>query len=134
LRQEDASLLSDHHRLLLSLYLDQNRWSLLDDNDALSLAIIESYWYIGDGSELPTVKRVAQGKGSAAKNERVREAAQRYVAEMQRRAELAKQPETLLRASAVVSTNPEMLLHPADDAPANDPDELLRATERAEQT
>jgi hypothetical protein len=130
LREEDASLLDDHQRLLLSLYLGRSRWSLLEDNDALSLAIVEAYWHIGNGSEVPTVKRIAQGKGSAAKDARVREAAQRYVAEMQRRAELARQPETLLRASASVNANSEMLLHPAVQTPATDPAELLRATEQ----
>lgn len=129
LRQEDASLLDAQQRRLLSQYFGRVRWATLERNDDLSLAIVESYWRIGDGTELPAVKRLAQGKGIAAKDTRVREAAQRYVAEMQRRAEVASQPDTLLRASAIVHTNSDMLLHPADSAPATEPHELPRATE-----
>jgi hypothetical protein len=128
LRREDASLLNSNQRLYLWLYLGRSRWSFLADDDELSLAILQAYSQIGDGTELPTVRRLAQGKGSAGKDSRVREAAQRYLDEVKLREEQEKLPQILLRPSSGLETSPDTLLRPSEEGTETDPQHLLRAS------
>jgi hypothetical protein len=134
LRREDTYLLHPSQRRMLSFYLGRGRWNLVLDDDQLSLAILNAYWYIGDGTELPTVRRLAQGKVGSARDGPVREAAQQYLDEVQRRKEEETRPYTLLRASSGTAVAPDVLLRPAAEATESDPRQLLRADTRQHKT
>jgi hypothetical protein len=79
LRTEDMYRLNANHRTLLNRYLNRSKFSLPGDDNALSLAILRAYPMIGDGTELPVVRRVAQGKGNSGKDSQLRQEAQRYL-------------------------------------------------------
>jgi hypothetical protein len=130
LRRDDAYRLNSRQRWLLSIYLGRSRWNLLHDDDELSLAILNAYSSIGDETELPTVKRLAQGRVGSARDGRVREAAQKYLNEVQRRKEEEMLPDTLLRASNASATTSAVLLRAAAEATETDPHQLLRADTR----
>jgi hypothetical protein len=129
LRPQDKSLLKWHQRVSLWLYLGNP----LPNDDELSLAILDAYWSIGDGTELTTVKRLVQGTVGSAREGRVREAAQRYLDEVRRRDEETV-ADTLLRASNGPAVAPDTLLRPAAEATESDPRHLLRANPNRDKT
>jgi len=125
LRPEDAHLLSTRHRMVLAMCLIMTRWPLRGSSPELSLAILSAYHAIGDGTEVPAVRRLVEGGRRGPVDPRIREAALAYLAEAQRRSEQQRLKDTLLRPSAPPDAA-EVLLRPARGVGEPDPDLLLR--------
>ena len=130
LRVENKSVLNRGHRRLLAIYLGRSRWNFVLNDDELSIAILKAYHFIGDGTELPVVKRLAQGKVGSARDERVRVAAQAYLDEVNRRKTESSMPGLLLRPSDTPATSSDVLLRVAAEPTNTDPQQLLRAESR----
>lgn len=100
--------------------------SLRSDEKDLTLAILRAYPVIGDGTELPHVRNVAQGRGNAGTDADVRQAAQEYLDLVEQRKQQEKLSTTLLRASSSAEIGSDTLLRPTDGTSATAPNELLR--------
>ena len=129
LQASDAHLLNARQHHLINRVL--NGRSILHDSErtAFIFAVLKSYEQIGGTEDLPTVERLAQGKGYAKRDSDVRKAAQECLPYLQARSEVQDLRQTLLRASSVSAENSANLLRPAAASSETAPRELLRPAE-----
>jgi len=86
-----------------------------------------------DEKAIPYVEKLAAGEGRAAKDSRVREAAEACLPFLRQRAEQERSRQTLLlRAAGVAGAPPDVLLRPASGATETEPQHLLRASRSGE--
>ncbi len=112
--------------LLLKLFAGHRKVSLRSDEKDLALAILRAYPVIGDGTEMPHVRNVAQGKGNAGTDVDVRLAAWEYLDLVEARKQQEKLGNTLLRASSASEIGADTLLRAAQENQSAPSDELLR--------
>jgi hypothetical protein len=121
LRASDAHLLNTEQRSYLYRALDGK-------NDELTLAILQALEQVGDGAAFPYVKRLAEGKGRAARNSHILEAATECLPSLWQRAANERASSELLRAGDQPDTPADILLRPAAGAADTAPQQLLRAS------
>jgi hypothetical protein len=121
LRASDASLLSESHYHRLYRALSSHKAELI-------LAILQALEQVGDHRAIPYVQPLADGQGSAATNWHVHVAAQECLPSLRERAQQEDVASTLLRASDIVPSGPDVLLRPAGGASETNPQQLLRAS------
>ncbi|HZP82120.1 MAG TPA: hypothetical protein VFB21_10805 [Chthonomonadaceae bacterium] len=119
LRASDAGLLNASQRVGLCHALEGAKPDLI-------LAILRAFEQVGDGSAAPFVERLARGKGAAAREKRIQEAAQECLPYLQLLAAQERASQTLLRPAGIPDVPPESLLRPAASTPETDPQQLLR--------
>ena len=127
LRATDAPLLNAHHHSILNRLLNNKLTRSTPAITDFVLAILKAYEQVGMAEDLPTVERLANGKGYARRNKAIREAAQACLPYLQARSEGQETRQTLLRASSGTAANPGSLLRPAQAANDANPAQLLRA-------
>jgi hypothetical protein len=130
LRATDTHLLEDWERGFLHRILTGNFSA--GKNTELILAILKAFEQVGDGRDLPTVKKLAAGKGTAAKDARIQEAAQSCLLYLQERLE-GGPGQTLLRPADRPDSPEETLLRPARGVSEEDAPRLLRPVEPEEE-
>lgn len=121
LQATDADLLNQQQRRLLHR-------ALLRKNADLILAVLKTLEQIGDSQALPYVEKLAAGKGKAAKNSYIQEAAQACLPYLKERIEEQHTNQTLLRSANQLSTSSEGLLRPATGADETSSEQLLRSS------
>ncbi len=128
LQASDAALLKLEHYALLNRALRNDLELKRHGAARLRIAILQALQQVGDASSLALVEEMAEGKGKAAGQPEVRQAAETCLSYLRLRAENQRQTQTLLRASDSSMTPVEMLLRPASEQPACalHADELLR--------
>ena len=125
LRASDAHLLGFLHRTALARALSTPRSQRLPASFFVS--ILHAFDQIGDSQALPAAAWLAQGRGVAADNPIVQEAAQTCQSHLQERIRRQQAPYLLLRPSSASEAS-YALLRPVGSAPeAASHDELLRA-------
>jgi hypothetical protein len=129
MRSEDKDLLDKEQRSQMNLYLGRSVSALLPDDNELSLAILKAYSAIGDESEVPVVRRIAQGKGRSGKDAEIRHAAQAYLDGVERRQKKLREPQILLRSTEAHGNDDGSLLRPVEGAQQSASETLLRPTE-----
>ena len=77
MRSENGNLLSSEQRDVLNRFLGRNAAVPKREDISLALSILKAYEQVGDARALNAVARLAEGHGYAARDERVRQAAQR---------------------------------------------------------
>ena len=127
LQSSDAHLLTPQHHRILNRQLSGKYHLYRGSRIAFILATLKSYEQIGGMEDLPTVARLAQGKGYAKQNYNIRKAAQECLPYLQARSEGQELRQTLLRASSGNADNAATLLRPTA-ANGGDPAQLLRAS------
>ena len=85
LQSSDAHRLTPHHHSLLNRVLSRNNIYFDPRRTAFKIAILKAYEQVGGTEDLPTVERLAQGKGYARKDKHIREAAQECLPYLQAR-------------------------------------------------
>ena len=128
LQSSDAHLLTPQHHRLLNRRLSGKYHLYHGSRLAFILATLKSYEQIGGMEDLPTVTRLAEGKGYAKQSINVRRAAQECLPYLRARSEVQELRQTLLRASNPAAANPATLLRPASAANVSDPAQMLRAS------
>ncbi len=122
-----AEITSEHYgRYKLETIQSLSR-ALNNQDDQLVISILMAFRYIGDRSTLTVVQKLAIGSGRAAKDNRIREAANAALPLILARVEHENNPHTLLRASAAPVAPHDQLLRSLGTEPVPDPLSLLRA-------
>jgi hypothetical protein len=140
LKASDASLLTEAQRarLYLVLYLPfnplfKNIGPVFRDTDdkgvEFRLAILKALEQIGDGSALPIVVRLANGKAKTEGQRRIQEAAQDCLPALRQLIQQEGNRQTLLRAAAPSDAAPDTLLRAATSVTSTEPDQLLRSSQ-----
>jgi hypothetical protein len=141
LKASDASLLTGEQRTRLCLVLTlpfgnplvNNIGSVFrraDDRDVeFRIAILTALAQIGDGSALPIVIRLANGKAKREGQRRIQEAARDCLPALQQLVQQEGHRQTLLRAAAPSDAAPDTLLRAATGATSTAPDQLLRSSQ-----
>ena len=122
-------MLTPRHHYILNRQLNGKNRIPYVSRVPFILATLKSYEQIGGMEDLPTVARLAQGKGYAKQNYNIRRAAQECLPYLQARSEGQELRQTLLRASSVSAENSANLLRPAAASSETAPHELLRPAE-----
>jgi hypothetical protein len=123
-RTSDAYLLGFIHRTALARVLSTPRARQLPA--PFFVSVLQAFEQIGDSQVLPTVSWLAQGKGAAADNPTIQEAAQTCLTHLQEQLRRHQAPYLLLRPSSLAESS-HALLRPVVSAPDSAPHELLRA-------
>ena len=127
LQSSDAPLLSPRHHNILNCQLTRKPIFRFPSRTDFILATLKAYEQIGGAEDLPTVTRLAEGKGYAKQSINVRRAAQECLPYLRARSEGQELRQTLLRASNPAAADPATLLRPTA-ANGGDPAQLLRAS------
>ncbi len=122
-----ASLNSEHYGRFKSETIQYLTRALNNQDDQLAVAILMAFRYIGDRSTIPAVQKLASGSGRAAKDNRIREAANIALPLIMTRVENENNPHTLLRGSTAPVAPHDQLLRSLGTEPVPDPLSLLRA-------
>lgn len=120
-RPEQASLLTERQKSMLLVLL-----SMPYIDVELTLCTLSALSQIGDARALSTVQRLADANAITPKTRKVRDAARACLEHIRLRVELARQSQTLLRASCLDPDPPEQLLRPMITYPTTPPEQLLR--------
>ena len=121
-------MLTPRHHYILNRQLNGKNRIPYVSRVPFILATLKSYEQIGGMEDLPTVARLAQGKGYAKQNYNIRKAAQECLPYLQARSEGQDLRQTLLRASSESADSAANLLRPASAASSADPAQMLRAS------
>ena len=116
-----VSLIDEMHRLMLYRLLET-------DNTELVLAILRALPQFEDGKALPYVESLAAGKGNAAKDKRVIDAACGCLQILREYAERERASKALVRAASDPDTDSQALLRASGEVTNSSPDQLLRAS------
>ncbi|HZO87572.1 MAG TPA: hypothetical protein VFB38_04475 [Chthonomonadaceae bacterium] len=125
LKASDAALLSAEQRACLYRMLKMSYARAQAD---FILAVLKALEQVGDAAAVPYVARLANSVPHSARQRRVREAAIECLPYLQDRAQQSQMRQTLLRASNVSGTAPEVLLRPAAGKAGDVPEQMLRAS------
>ncbi len=87
LKAADEDLLNEHQRRYMN-HLLMSRTKTEESDPELSLAILQALQQLGDRTALKPVRRLAQGKGKAARNRLIQEAAQASLSVLEQRLSL----------------------------------------------
>ena len=121
LKQSDVEYLTlDRRKILLK------QFNSLKANPELLLAILKAMEQVGGAEAIPTVSRLAAGRGLNSKRPGIQAAAQVCLPYLQARAEGRELRDTLLRSSSAAEVAPETLLRPAPATSEEPANELLR--------
>lgn len=121
LQASDTTLLTEAQRAGLAHTLTRN-----SKNPDYLVAVLKALEQVGDSSALPVVERLATGKLKTADPKRVQAAARACLPYLQTRCQQQQASDTLLRASGVFETPPDVLLRPAHGVLTAEGAELLR--------
>lgn len=99
----------------------------------LVLAILQAYEQIGDSAALPVVESLAEGKGPASKEPRIREAAERCLPALRILAQKEQEKQRLLRPAEAQGNASDRLLRPAQGSTTGDSQTLVRPSAASEQ-
>ena len=93
----------------------------------LLLAILAALEQVGDEAAVPYVKRLADSRAITREQRRIQQKAEACLPYLESCANQRRGSQTLLRASSIDSTRPEILLRPASGNTDTEPEQLLRA-------
>lgn len=119
LHATDAGLLNAEQRACLHRAFHRK-------NRELSLSILKAFEQVGDSTDLPFVEQLAEGKGRAARDKRIRTAAIACLPFIRERVAKERDRKTLLRPARAPDNPAETLLRPAQSVGEADPNVLLR--------
>jgi HEAT repeat protein len=124
LNATDSGLLTTRQRGCLHRVL---RMGNSRKQEALMVAILKALEQVGDESAVPYVKQLAFGAARTRIQQRVQEKAQECLPFLEVGATQRQGSQTLLRASSVDASQPDVLLRSASGAKVVEPTQLLRA-------
>ena len=126
LQSADADLLNSQQVVIL------NR-ALMGKNPELVLAIVRALEHVGDSRAISGVEGLASGNGIANADERMQAVAGQTLLVLQERAETERVRSTLLRASASSEAGADILLRPSAELADTQKQQLLRASNSADE-
>jgi hypothetical protein len=123
-----AALTPEHYGRLPIEAMPKLCRTLYHPDDSLVMRVLEALEIVGDGRAVTDVERMV----TRGRTPQLRTEAARILPVLKERQSRENAPFVLLRASAAPAETPDILLRPALNAPATEPQELLRASELRE--
>ena len=131
MKASDAETLTAGQRRILHLSLQNNAGMMIAPavHQNYRLAVLEAMERIGDAASIPIVERLANGRGRTVTQEALKAAAIACLPRLRANFGGGEADKTLLRASSLEPSAPEMLLRPVEFVPDANPKQLLHAVD-----